>query len=258
MVAIGWLIKASFSQGIAMRLLSVTLLLALMTASASAQQRTQLVLAISWQPAFCETRPDRPECESQTADRFDAGNFALHGLWPQPRSRDYCGVDAATVRADEDGDWDLLPAPNISDTLQDELAVLMPGTQSFLDRHEWIKHGTCYGDTMEEYYADSLAVMRDLNASAVRELFAASIGVTLTSGQIREAFDEAFGPGAGSRVRVACVTDPSNGRRLIGELTIGLSGEIDGEASLSDLIFAAAPTADAGCPKGIVDAAGLQ
>jgi ribonuclease T2 len=54
------------------------------------------------------------------------------------------------------------------------------------------------------------------------------------------------------------VTDPSNGRRLIGELTIGLSGEIDGGTGLAELILAAAPTNDAGCPSGIVDAAGLQ
>mgnify|MGYP000412690523 CR=1 FL=1 len=46
------------------------------------------------------------------------------------------------------------------------------------------------------------------------------------------------------------VTDPSNGRRLIGEITIGLSGEIDDEANLSDLIFAAAPTDDDPLPPG--------
>jgi ribonuclease T2 len=35
------------------------------------------VLAVSWQPAFCETRPRLPECRSQTADRFDASNFRI-------------------------------------------------------------------------------------------------------------------------------------------------------------------------------------
>jgi len=49
----------------------------------------EYVLAVSWQPAFCETRPRLPECRSQTADRFDATNFTLHGLWPRPRSRAY-------------------------------------------------------------------------------------------------------------------------------------------------------------------------
>ncbi|MDN2583720.1 ribonuclease [Aquibium sp. ELW1220] len=223
-----------------------------------AATRVDHVLAASWQPGFCETRPAKTECETQTPDRFDASHFALHGLWPQPRSNVYCQVAPDMAAADKAGRWEDLPDVALPQDVRAELDKVMPGAASFLDRHEWIKHGTCYGDTMEEYYSDSLAVMADLNASAVRDLFAANIGATLTAGQIRDAFDAAFGPGAGSRVRVACVTDPSNGRRLIGELTIGLSGEIDGETTLSDLIFAAAPTADAGCPQGIVDAAGLQ
>lgn len=238
-----------------MRLLFSALMLALMTASAFAQQRTQLVLAISWQPAFCETRPDRPECESQTADRFDAGNFALHGLWPQPRSRDYCGVDAALVQADEYGDWDLLPEPDISDALREELAVLMPGTQSGLDRHEWIKHGTCYDVDAEAYFGDSLDLLDAVNESAVGDLFAASIGQRLTQRQVREAFDDAFGFGAGDRVRLSCVTDGN--RRLIDELTIGLTGQPQGPDSFDNLILAARPT-DGGCDGGIVDRVGLQ
>ena len=220
--------------------------------------RAAHVLAASWQPGFCETRPAKTECATQTEARFDATHFALHGLWPQPGSNVYCQVAPDIAAADKAGRWEQLPDVALPQDIRAELDKVMPGTASFLDRHEWIKHGTCYGDTMEDYYSDSLAVMRDLNASAVRDLFADSIGETLTSAQIRSAFDEAFGPGAGSRVRVSCVTDPSNGRRLIGELTIALSGNIDDEAGLADLIFAAAPTDDAGCSRGIVDAAGFQ
>jgi ribonuclease T2 len=220
--------------------------------------RVDHVLAASWQPGFCETRPDKTECATQTPDRFDASHFSLHGLWPQPRSNVYCQVAPDIAAADKAGRWEDLPEVALPREIRAELDTVMPGTASFLDRHEWIKHGTCHGGTMEEYYSDSLAVMRDLNASAVRTLFADNIGSTLTSGRIRAAFDEAFGFGAGSRVRVACVTDPSNGRRLIGELTIGLSGDIAGDTSLADLILAAAPTDDAGCPRGIVDAAGFQ
>ena len=65
----------------------------------SVQSGHRFVLAISWQAAFCETRPSKLECESQTDDRFDATHFTLHGLWPQPRRRAYCGVDASAVSA---------------------------------------------------------------------------------------------------------------------------------------------------------------
>lgn len=238
-----------------MRLAVTVALFALLLSPAQAQERTQFVLAISWQSAFCETRPSKPECESQTADRFDAGHFALHGLWPQPRSRDYCGVDEATVRTDENGDWDQLPAPELSDGLWAALQVAMPGTQSGLERHEWIKHGTCYDGDAEEYFADSLAMLEAINDSTVSELFATSIGQRLTLGEIRTAFDAAFGSGAGERVRVSCVEDGA--RRLISELTIGLTGDIDGPASIADRLQDARPT-DGGCDAGEVDAVGLQ
>lgn len=238
-----------------MRLASAAVLFALLSSPGWAQDRTQYVLAISWQPAFCETRPDRPECESQTADRFDAGNFALHGLWPQPRSRDYCGVDAETVRADEDGDWHLLPEPDLPDGLWAELEEVMPGTQSGLERHEWIKHGTCYDGDAEEYFADSLDMLEAINGSAVAELFAGSVGERLTQGEVRAAFDAAFGSGAGERVRLSCIEDGD--RRLIDELTIGLTGDIDGPDSIADRLMDARPT-DGGCDGGLVDAVGLQ
>lgn len=238
-----------------MRLAATLSLLALLSAPASAQERTQFVLAISWQPAFCETRPEKPECESQTPDRFDAANFALHGLWPQPRSRDYCGVDEATVRTDEDGDWHELPEPELTDDLWAELQVAMPGTQSGLERHEWIKHGTCYGGDAQDYFADSLDMLAAINASAVAELFASSIGQRLTQAEIRAAFDDAFGQGAGERVRVSCANDGN--RRLITELTIGLTGDIDGAASIADRLLDARPT-DGGCDTGLVDPVGLQ
>ncbi len=238
-----------------MRLAATLSLLVLLSAPASAQERTQFVLAISWQPAFCETRPEKPECESQTPDRFDAGKFALHGLWPQPRSRDYCGVDETTVRTDEDGDWHELPEPKLTDDLWSELQVAMPGTQSGLERHEWIKHGTCYGGDAQDYFADSLDMLAAINASAVAELFASSIGQRVTQAEIRAAFDAAFGQGAGERVRVSC-TDDGN-RRLITELTIGLTGDIDGAASIAERLLDARPT-DGGCDAGLVDPVGLQ
>lgn len=238
-----------------MRLLAATALSILLCSPALAQQRTQYVLAINWQPAFCETRPNRPECETQTPDRFDAANFTLHGLWPQPRSRDYCGVDAQTVMLDEDGDWDSLPEVELSAGLRNALDERMPGTQSALEKHEWTTHGTCYGTDAEEYFSDAIDMLDVVNDGAVQQLFAGSTGKTVTQQAVRAAFDRDFGAGAGQRVRLACVDDGN--RRLISELTIGLTGNIDGPDSFAGAIMAARPT-DGGCDSGIVDPVGLQ
>ncbi|WAP68574.1 ribonuclease T2 family protein [Jiella pelagia] len=214
-----------------------------------------LLLAISWQPAFCDTHQTKAECRSQTGDRFDADHFALHGLWPQPRGVEYCDVPAKQKSDDKAGDWDKLPPVEVDAETRAEMEKAMPGTRSMLDRHEWTRHGTCYETTADEYFDDSLAVLNRINASNVRELFAGAIGQTLTRQQIRAAFDEAFGAGAGERVRVSCSRDGK--RQLIGELTIGLVGEITADPDVSALIAAAKPT-DGGCNEGIVDPVGFQ
>ena len=218
-------------------------------------QRTKYVLAASWQPGFCETKPDKKECQNQTPERFDASHFALHGLWPQPRNQSYCKVDRADIEDDKAGRWSDLPEVTLQGATREELDKVMPGTQSQLERHEWIKHGTCYGAPMDEYFADALGMMRALNSSAVQQLFASHVGQFLSFDDISKAFDQSFGAGAGARVRMQCARD--NGRLIISELTIGLNGDITPQSSLADLIAAAQPTKTE-CPGGIVDAMGSQ
>ena len=118
-----------------------------------------MVLAISWQAGFCETRPRLPECRSQRSDRYDATHFALHGLWPQPRNQAYCGVGEEDRELDKARRWSRLSGLGLSKELQERLLKIMPGARSFLHRHEWVKHGTCYSDDPETYYIDLLWLM---------------------------------------------------------------------------------------------------
>jgi ribonuclease T2 len=125
----------------------------------------------------------------------------------------------------------------------------MPGSLSNLDRHEWLKHGTCYGTDAETYYRHALALLDQLNASAVRSLFADRLGRSLGAREIRTGFDRAFGRGTGERVQVSC----DDG--MITELRLGMSGRVSESASLTELMRAAAPVS-AGCRLGRVDAPG--
>lgn len=214
------------------------------------------VLAVSWQPAFCEGKSDKTECKTQSAGRFDATHFTLHGLWPQPGSNSFCHVSPELVAADKNKEWDKLPAPKLDAATRKSLEEVMPGTASNLERHEWIKHGSCFqGESAEAYFSRAIALMAQLNGSQARELFASHIGSEITNAAIKDAFDESFGAGSGDRVRVSCKRDGS--RNLIVELTIGLVGEIGEEPSLTELIAASEPT-DPGCPRGLVDPVGLQ
>ncbi len=211
------------------------------------------VLAASWQPAFCETRPNVRECRGGGR----AGNgFSLHGLWPQPKGREYCGVSADVRATDERGEWRRLPDHEASAGTRRALAEVMPGVESGLDRHEWWSHGTCFKGDAEAYFAQSIRLLEELNRSPVRRLFEASIGRVLSAEEVRASFDKAFGRGAGRRVLVDCADDGS-GRPMIRELRIALAGDLSTGEPLADLMQAGEETGR-GCRQGRVDAPGFD
>ncbi|MFH0784064.1 MAG: ribonuclease T2 [Pseudomonadota bacterium] len=221
-------------------------------------QEPRYLLAVSWQPSFCETKPDKAECRHQTETRFDATHFTLHGLWPQPRGNEYCGVLADDVARDKNGKWQQLQEPTLDSNTMNELKTVMPGTQSYLQRHEWTRHGTCYnGKSADQYFRDALEKMRELNAedSVVRRLFAENIGKEITASQIADAFEQNFGNRAGDKIKIACVKDGN--RLLISEITIGLQGNLPA-LTMREALLAAPKANDRGCSKGIVDPVGAQ
>ena len=205
----------------------------------------------SWQPGFCSTNAgqNKDECETQTADRPDATQFSIHGMWPDDLDNKdifpcYCNLGTPIACDQNSADDSTI---SLSPAVRAKLDIAMPGTQSDLHLHEWTKHGTCYEDFLssadagadpDEYYGDTMALLGQLNASAVRDLFVAHLGQDLTAAEIEAAFDTAFGAGAGQRVVVRC--DRNSG--VITEMWIGLKGEISAASDLGALILAAPPT----------------
>ncbi|WP_404786428.1 hypothetical protein [Altericista sp. CCNU0014] len=224
----------------------------------SPSNRKDYLLALSWQPAFCETKPDKIECRTQTTDRFDATHFAIHGLWPQPRSNVYCGVSSDLVDIDKANRWNELPPIELSAATSQALAEKMPGFSSNLQLHEWYKHGTCYGTSADRYFQDTIQLQDRVNGSEVRQLFANAIGTELSAAEIRASFDRSFGTGAGQKVAIECKRDIDRDRvNMVTELQINLAGQIRPDVSFADLL-AAGKTVSPGCAMGEIDRAGLN
>lgn len=225
----------------------------------SGTESTENLLTLSWQPAFCEARPGKKECRDLNDGHLPhtTQQLSIHGLWPQPKGNDYCGVPANIRNLDTPDNWHRLPAPDIDTETADALKAAMPGFASFLHHHEWIKHGTCYfGERgADEYYDDTLYLTGLVNDSAVGDLFFNNVGKEITGAEIRAAFETSFGNGSGERVLIKCKSD--SGRTLINEIWISLGGTITETSDLGDLMRAADPTG-MGCKRGIVDPAGLQ
>lgn len=217
------------------------------------------LLALSWQPAFCESRPSKTECRQLNDGLLPVTEtqLSIHGLWPQPRGNDYCGVPKALINLDKARRWSELPEVPLDPETREALEVAMPGTASFLERHEWIKHGTCHlGEGgADEYYRDTLLLTEAINASAIGAFFANHVGAEVRTQDIRDLFDAEFGAGAGQRVQFQCAGD--GGRTLIQELKIHMRGVI-GEDSDPGGLLLAGDTVSLGCASGVIDPSGLQ
>ncbi len=197
---------------------------------------TDNLLAISWQNAYCQTHQKKRECRNVKSSHYSASNFTLHGLWPQPRSRQNCKGKRKVFLEKE---------------LYMELLEVMPAAKSGLQHHEWKKHGTCYGKDQEEYFKDSIYLVKEINNSPVRDLFARNVGKRVTKEQLNRVFNKAFGSGSGRKVKMIC----KNG--LITELWINLKGEITPKSDIKTLLKKA-KNAKGGCKSGIVDAVGFK
>jgi ribonuclease T2 len=213
--------------------------------------RTVMILGLSWQPGFCEGKTNLPECRNQSADDLAARQFSLTGLWRLRQT--YCGVADTLKEQDKKRKWLDMPELVLGESLKVELAKAMPGMASGLERHEWVKHGTCSGDAAADYYSRSLKMLAEVNGSAVGRLFRDNLGKVLKEEDVKAAFETAFGPGAGDKVKMRCRKDGD--RQVITAITIGL-GKADGD-DLTTLIAAAGKT-KFGCAEGVVDEAGAQ
>ncbi|URK87410.1 hypothetical protein LP421_29015 [Rhizobium sp. RCAM05350] len=140
----------------------------------SAKGKTEYIFAVSWQPGFCETRPKRRECAGQTSERYDATHF--FPAWPVADEEKLLRCICGYQRRDRKGDWLELPQLAMAEETAAKLMVAMPGTQSGLDRHQWLRSGTCHGGTAQDYYSVQLRLLEEINGSAVRSLFADRIG----------------------------------------------------------------------------------
>jgi len=200
--------------------------------------KNMAILAVQWFPSVCKVERYK-ECQRPLPNWRE--NLTLHGLWPQGRS--YCHISARIKILDKRGYWEKIPL-SLSPELKNLLYTYMPGSFSGLYKHEWVKHGSCYGDP-EHYFLDSIALLSQINDSDVRTFFIEHRGRRIQTYKIRKAFDKAFGKGSGKRVRFICK------RGYLTEMRLYLRGKITPQTSLGTLLKRARPTR-IGCSIGII------
>jgi ribonuclease T2 len=200
-------------------------------------------LAISWQPGFCLTHQDKPECAISDPAAYQAANFTLHGLWPDKSA---CGVhyEFCNKRIKQQHDFCQYPPLHFDDATLSHLKKVMPSVLagSCLERHEWFKHGNCQSDyTLDQYFGLAANLVEQFNSAGLSAFMAEHSGQKVNSAAFFNAVDNALGQGASKRLALSC-TDGN-----LVEILINLPRSLAENASLKSLISEAAESAENNC-----------
>ncbi len=222
------------------------------TLCSTAGLQDSYVLALSWQPAFCESHRNKKEC----APNFDAsyqkaGNFTLHGFWP---NREACGSNYGNCEhLREQRDFCAYPAVELNPVTAKQLNQVMPGTVSCLERHEWWKHGTCQvGWDASQYYEVAMDLVRQFNDSGLRKYMADNMGKTVRREDFLKQVDSGLGAGSSDRLQLLCA-----GGKLT-EVRLSLPAQIQPGSKLSELIQTSQPSFRSTCSASfVIDAVGF-
>ncbi len=220
------------------------------------------VLALSWQPAFCESKPDKEECQTQTERRYDATNFVLHGLWPNLQGDDehtfgYCNVSRSIIRQDQNSDWCDMPDIDLSEKVFQDLSKYMPGSGSCLQNHEWYKHGTCSGMSADAYYKLANALVKRFNDSDFNQYVAQQVGRQVSRRDLLARFTDEFGADADNYLSLRCTK--VDGDSLLTEIQIALRADLTRADDISNLFPDEDVPTQGNCPQQFqIDRAGLN
>lgn len=199
------------------------------------------VLALSWEPAFCELKPDKAECRHTDPAAYPARHFSLHGLWP---NKSGCGTDYGFCGEVKRPRRDFCDYPPITldPAGKTALAEVMPGTASCLERHEWHKHGTCQtAMSSDAYFALAADLTRQFNGSDIADFIADRIGRTIRTEEFLARLDAALGKGARDRISLDCE------HGMLVEIRVNLPPGLEPGARLGSLLPLAGKSGGSNC-----------
>ncbi len=212
-------------------------------ASIKSSGNLDALLVISWHNTFCETHSNKKECKRNGGDAKN--HLVLHGLWPQPRNKEYCGVDRKTAQLDRRKRWNAMPSLNLNADVKSLMQKYMPGVQSNLQRHEYYKHGSCYSKDANSYFSNALTLTKEID-STIGDYLRENIGKKVKAINIKLLASKTYGKDIKNKIAIKCKG------RVLSEIWISTKGKGN---DIKSLIKNAKPIRS-NCQEAIVDAPG--
>jgi len=141
------------------------------------------VLAVTWQPGFCEHKLDKskskqkPECRAMDSGTLNVANLTLHGLWPNKKEcgKNYGNCSKTDIQLSEE-----------------TLSYIKPWMPNFhfendFGNYEWKKHGTCQTHMDDDaYFRQAVTAVRTVNDSELGQYIRANIGKSVERRKLQE------------------------------------------------------------------------
>ena len=181
---------------------------------------TENILALSWENSFCKVNPNDKACRLRKPGDYSLSHFVLHGLWP--KKKNYCSTKYKF---------------HLSPLMWKVLKKYMPAAD-YLAKHEWKKHGTCFGTDAETYFLTAIKLTQQFNESQFLSFVRMHMGQYVSLQRIRFVFGGAFGDKNRRKFQLVCKR--KDGNLYIIEIRINLKGN-PVELGLEELIDKAEP-----------------
>ena len=159
---------------------------------------TDNILALSWENTYCKFHPNKKECKIR--DPYTYTHFTIHGLWPK---KEYCHTRYKL---------------KLSPIMWKVLEKYMPAAKYGLARHEWRKHGSCFGTDATTYFLTAIKLTQQFNETMFVDFFDTHLGSYVSLKRIRYVLGSVFGKKNIRKIQILCH------KGYISEIRIHLKG----------------------------------
>ncbi len=178
-------------------------LLLLLMASLLFAVSKENILALTWENSYCQIHPKDYKCRTRNIRDYSLSHFLLHGLWP--KKGNFCKREK--FKKDE---------------------VIFYGIKKFmpsikLAKHEWEKHGTCFGTDERTYFLTAFKLAQQFNESYFLTFVRMHERQWVGLDRIRFMFAGAFGGKNARKFQLIC--KKKDGEVYITEIRLHLKGD---------------------------------
>lgn len=192
-----------------------------------ADQQDSYVLAVTWQPGFCEHfryKGAKPECDALNSGKLVIDHLTLHGLWP---NRKACGTNYDTC-----GAGDAQPLKLSAETVS-RLKPWMPNFYygSTFGNYEWEKHGTCQSLKPDDYFNRAVSAIEVVDTSAIGATVKSHIGGSFNVDSFFATLRSQYGEQVANNVLLVCAD-----KNFLQEIRINLPRDFALDGGLGKLV----------------------